>query len=410
MAGLEESDRRKMRAMSRGVRTNVTENSPLLLPDDTTSNNSSVDVSINSGSGIANARTSLNRCKTLCSRRTIAVGKGLFLLYFIYFMESFALTSVIRGIRILLFRDDNESANLFGNFLFSLMFDTLGRLFYPLGGVLADSFFGRYKVIRTGLWLMWTGMGLLCFALAIADVVPPSVGRVILPALCIILFAIGSGSLEVNTISFGVDQLSQGCPSEQISSYFFWLYFFRNAGTLLSVIMFIILSTFSISSRAIHDSATLHKMDVHYKVIIPMMLAVIALTCCLCFHIVKHHWYFKNSRRDSPIKTIVNVTWFSLTVKRHAPIRRRAFRYGEARQPRIELAKIEYDGIFEAETVENVKTFYQLFFLILSLGGYFASYEAVSYAVIYRCILLAFHFKTFYAHRFFLCLAHKLNV
>ena len=227
MAGLEERDHRKMRVVSRGVRTNATENSPLLLPDDTASSNSSVDVSINSAgdSSVTSVRTSLSRCRALCSRRTITFGKGLFLLYFIYFMEAFALNSVIKGVRILLFRDDTESANLFGNFLFSLMFDTLGRLFYPLGGVLADSFLGRYKVIEVGLWLMWIGLGLLCFALSIADVIPSYVGGVILPAVCILLFAIGSGSLEVNAISFGVDQLSQGCPSEQISSYFFFIGF-----------------------------------------------------------------------------------------------------------------------------------------------------------------------------------------
>ena len=33
---------------------------------------------------------------------------------------------------------------------------TIG-LFLPIGGVLADAYFGRYKVILHGMWIMWLG-------------------------------------------------------------------------------------------------------------------------------------------------------------------------------------------------------------------------------------------------------------
>ena len=40
------------------------------------------------------------------------------------------------------------------------------------------------------------------------------------------------------------------------------------------------------------------------------------------------------------------VVYYAATVKRGIARYRRAFRYGEERKPRIELAKEEFDGIF----------------------------------------------------------------
>ena len=331
-----------------------------------------------------------SKCKIKCTRRSLPKEKGLALLFLVYSLESFAFYSAAKGIRELLFDEDLKHEDLqqqaaWESFLYSLLSYSLGRLFYPLAGILADSLLGRYRVIEIGLWVISCGLFLICISLSIVDEVPHSVGRITLPILCIILFVIGTASVEVNAVSFGVDQLSQGCTSDQISCYFFWYYVFRNIGILLGVgvdiTLFSLPQLWSIHPGMYYSPKVemlLMSLDIHYKALLFMLLATITIVVGLILHVVKHHWYFKNTQRENPVKTVVNVTWFSLTVKRHAPIRRRAFRYGEARQPRIELAKIEYDGIFEAETVENVKTFYQILFLIVSLGGFFASNGAVS--------------------------------
>ncbi len=364
MAESRERDSQSLRSVNRirsSTADDVTENSPLIQEEDDDSNTIS-------------ARTLLSHCKPSCARRAPPISKGLLLVFFIYLIEAFAFYTSVKGVQELLFTDNKLKDPTFGNFLYTLMLHSLGRLFYLVGGVLADSFLGRFKVIEIGLWLIWTGIGLVCFALSVTDIIASPLCSIILATICIILIAIGSGFVEVNIISFGVDQLSPGCPSEHISSYFYLLYFVRNAGTLLGVGVFIALATFY--RTKVEDA--IKNADVHFKSLLPMMLGSCLITICLFLHIVKHHWYFKNSRCDSPIKSVANVSWYCLTVKRHAPIYRRTFRYGEPRQPRIELAKKEFDGIFEAEEVENVKTFYQVLFLILSLGGYFVSYGAVS--------------------------------
>ena len=370
MAESRERDSQSVTSLNRirsSTAEDVTENSPLIQEED----NPSVD------SNAISARTLLSHCQPSCARRAPPINKGLLLVFFIYFIEAFAFYTSVKGVQELLFTDNKDPT--FGNFLYTLMLHSLGRLFYLVGGVLADSFLGRFKVIEIGLWLIWAGIGLVSFSLSVTDIIDSPLCSIIIATICIILIAIGSGSVEVNIISFGVDQLSPGCPSEHISSYFHLLYFVRNAGTLLGVGLFIALSTFY--RTKVEDAVK--KADLHFKSLLPIMLGSCLITICLFFHIVKHRWYFKNSRCDSPIKSVANVSWYCLTVRRHAPIHRRTFRYGEPRQPRIELAKKEFDGIFEAEEVENVKTFYQVSFLILSLGGYFISYGAGSKLYIY---------------------------
>ena len=42
-------------------------------------------------------------------------------------------------------------------------------LLLPIGGWLADAFFGRYKVIRCGMWMMWFGAMLNGVSLVISQ-------------------------------------------------------------------------------------------------------------------------------------------------------------------------------------------------------------------------------------------------
>ncbi len=78
------------------------------------------------------------RCRASCARRPLPGGKGLLLLLFVYFIESFAFYCATKIIQELLFKDEINQA--LGSFLYSLLYNSLGRLFYPLAGVLADTF------------------------------------------------------------------------------------------------------------------------------------------------------------------------------------------------------------------------------------------------------------------------------
>ena len=282
-------------------------------------------------------------------------------------------------------------ASKFGEVLYTHLCTTLlVGSFYPLAGVLADTFWGRYNVIKIGLWLIAFALGFICINLSIIDGVTESVGRIFLPITCILLIAIGSACMRWS------------------QCYFLWGWpvatrlHIRPDKLLLFLVWFHSKCQYIVGSRCISFTTKrfstilfpssrrgplyyytslqelMKSIDIHYKTLIVILIAVGAIVCSLLLHTFKHYWYFKNSQRENPVKTIVNVSWYSLTVRRQLPIYRRTFHYGEAKQPRIELAKRDFDGIFEAEEVENVKSFYQILFLILSLGGFLASNRGVS--------------------------------
>ena len=303
------------------------------------------------------------------SLKRLPKGKGVLLVFIIYAIESFAFYSTLNGLQNILFGNQKGSV-----WIFSFLEGTAGRIVYPVAGLLADTYFGRYKVIHFGLWLLWIGFGLLAFSQAIITVYDSVAIHYVLPILSTIVISIGAGSVEVNTISFGVDQLAQGCPSEELSSYFYWYYFNRNTGNLAAVLVSILI--FGIPSADLADATSENVLpSILYST--ESLLAMALISVAMITHYCLQSWYFKDRQRENPLKSIINVTYFSATVKRHPPIHNRAFRYGEGKKPRIELAKIEYDGDFSSEEVENVKTFCQILFLIFTLGGYYTTYGAV---------------------------------
>ncbi|CAI8041664.1 hypothetical protein GBAR_LOCUS23135 [Geodia barretti] len=114
-----------------------------------------------------------------------------------------------------------------------------------------------------------------------------------------------------------------------------------------------------------------------YRVVQPLVTTV-TLTVGLILMICFHHWFFKNTLWENPVKLIARVLCYAATVKRHLPVRNRAFRYGEERKRRIELAKMTYDGKFPDEKVEDVKAFCRILLILLTLTPAMFSINGVS--------------------------------
>ena len=313
---------------------------------------------------------SVNLRQFICtsfSQRT-PKGKGSLLVFILIVLESavfYGSTGII--LRTLLGRD---ASNTLGNLLNIIISYCAGRLFYPVAGVLADTYFGRFRAIQLSLWLFWFAFAILALAQSVTVY-----NHLVLPVIGFTFIAVASGSFEVNLISFGVEQLPQGASSAEMSGYFYWYYFGRQCGVFsgLSCYLLIFIPTIR-RLDVIHDL----EFMAHVAMAVQSVLAVLLMTVALILVICRGGDFYKDRPRDNPLKLLRRVLWFTITVKRKQPIYRRAFRYGESRKPRIELAKRKYDGIFTNEEVENVKTFFQISLLIYSLVGFFLSYGAVS--------------------------------
>ncbi len=305
-------------------------------------------------------------------RDRLPKGKASVLVFFLNVVESFAFYGAFSGALNLILRE-RATSNL--GFMITIGLEyCIGRLVYPIMGVLADTYVGRHRMIHICLWLFWVAYGLLAIALSLSNILSTSVVvRYIIPITAFVLLSVGAAGFEVNIIPFGMDQL-QGATSAEMSSYFYWYYFGRQLGILCGLLLFFVLFVpMYAPAKSTEDIVDTHS----FQAVQPLVVLAVLTTALLAYYFLQR-WLFKDRPRENPLRLVINVIWYAATAKRQLPRYRRAFRYSEGRQPRIELAKVNYDGIFSSDAVEDVKTFCRIILVLISLGGYFMSYSAVS--------------------------------
>ena len=310
------------------------------------------------------------RCKKFFYNRT-PKGKAAFLVFVINVLETFAFYGSLSLIQSALSshwsRDHGGGTDDSKSFtVFMVLLNTAGRVLYPVGGLIADVYLGRYRVIQIGLWFYWIGLAIILLSRAVPvggklDAYPQL--QVALPIIAIVFVLIGSAVVEPTIIPFGMDQIRQGASSDELSSYFFWYYFGRNFGYMLVTLFSLVVAI------KVPPTVLLGRSAYFITGIVAIMMVTIAMVLHHCLQ----HWYYKANRMENPIRSISNVLFFAATVRRQPPRYRRSFRYGEGKKSRMDLAKLEYDGIYSSEKVEDVKTFFVSYwssFLLVAISSH----------------------------------------
>ena len=313
------------------------------------------------------------RCRRGCHDR-IPKGKASLLVFVLNAMETFAFYGAVDGIiRLVLGKESTQSL---AYALSIALENTAGRLFYPLTGFLADAYLGRSKMIHISLWLLWIAFAILALSLSLIGISdhPVVLVQYILPITAFVFVCLGSAGFEANIIPFGIDQLAQGASSEEMSSYFYWYFAAKQLGALAGITTFIALFLPLYSSQT---STLVVDFEIRTVSAVQPLIAVFVMSVAILLHVCFKHWYFSDSEKKNPVKLVIKVLFYAAFARRQTPRYRRAFRYGEERKPKMELAKEEYDGNFSSEEVEDVKTFCRILLVLFSLSGCFATYNAV---------------------------------
>ena len=94
----------------------------------------------------------------------------------------------------------------------------------PVAGWLADVRFGRYRVMRFSIWIMWISSLLLTMAYVVFSLVEfkhRSLMHTVLTILLAVILVFGIGGFQAIVIQFGVDQLNDASTTE-ITSFVAW--------------------------------------------------------------------------------------------------------------------------------------------------------------------------------------------
>ena len=243
-------------------------------------------------------------------------------------------------------------------------------LFYPLAGYLGDVHFGRYKTVRCSLWTIWivlltvgvVASGGFIYLLVnvnessfVINVSPIIVVTIVCAVVAYILINVGFAGFRANVIQFGMDQL-QDSPARDSLLFILWFLATLYTGIGLGKIAWSLM--FSCYPFLIA------------MICATVLLFVLAMPISLCVGHCKRRWFILNPGMGNPYKLVRKVASFAR--KHKIPVHRSAFTYWEDDIPSgLDLGKNKYGGPFTTEQVEDVKAFFGILKVLLSLGPFF---------------------------------------
>ena len=203
--------------------------------------------------------------------------------------------------------------------------------------LLADLYFGRYKVIQYSMRLLRIAVIASNTIIALQYYAVKNAATSSILTVFTTVGVAGSAGINVNSLQFGIDQLTDASSSE-ITSFISWCTWNTMLASTTGVIFTNCLNCY---------------ISLSYFVL-PLSCTLSILSDC-CFN----HYLVKEPVTINPLKLIYQVLKYA--VKNKYPRLRSAFTYWEDKPySRIDLGKNKYGGPFTIEQVEDVKTFFRI--------------------------------------------------
>ena len=114
----------------------------------------------------------------------------------------------------------------------------IGACAFPIAGCLADLHYGRYKLIKISMWLIWVCVVIQSVMYIVLQAKGDLDGRLLPTAVNIallIFITLGLAGYLSNAIQFGMDQLRDASTTE-ITSFIVWYMWTWNVGILFVAI------------------------------------------------------------------------------------------------------------------------------------------------------------------------------
>lgn len=107
-----------------------------------------------------------------------------------------------------------------------MVFTGMAWLMSTVGGIVADSYSGRYNAVWGSLMIYIVGAGMIYYSTLLKVTEYPSVSQLIV-LLALLVISIGEGAYKANITAFGADQL-QGHDDNRYRRFFNWYYWSIN--------------------------------------------------------------------------------------------------------------------------------------------------------------------------------------
>ena len=166
---------------------------------------------------------------------------------------------------------------------------------------------------------------------------------------CAILITLGLEIFLANYIQFGADQI-QSVPSQDLASYARWSAF----------VFFLVSSLAATLDRALY----MYILNVPVYIIVTPF-AILTFLSVLIGFFLKRFLIIQPPLNGDPLRLIVRVLRYAW--KHKFPERPSSFTYTDGPPTRLDFGKMRYGGPFTTDEVEDVKSFWNVLAVVLSL-------------------------------------------
>jgi len=215
---------------------------------------------------------------------------------------------------------------------------------YPMAGLLADVYYGRYKVVRISMWI--TFFAVVAYNLVLVFKVLYPAAHILKPVAAVIggVGLLSFSGFQANALQFGMDQFLDASSMEIISYINWYVWVFLLSGIVVRI------SQIKDCYGYKYEEATFFVLAIFW------MFTIIS-------DIFLNHWLVKEPVVHNPLKLIVQVCKYA--VKNKYPQLRSSFYFWD-RKPhsRLDLGKAKFGGPFTSDQVEDVKTFFRILLLV----------------------------------------------
>ena len=252
---------------------------------------------------------------------------------------------------------------------------TVIAIFSPVAGLLTDIRFSRYKAILSSSYVIIahtiTSILIVSIANILNDVnIRIDMKNIQIKSITVIylgIFAVVYMVFIVNGIQFGMDQLHASSTQDSIL-YIHWYVWIYYTCSLITEIPW---------NLSLYDSWFFDNIKSNYIKISGLCLGaflgmtiILLLTVSLCVVHYRKVWFLLEPAGVNPYKLVYKVVRFAYQHK--VPLRRSAFTYcDEESQTRLDVGKHKYGGPFTTKQVEDVKAFWGILKVLISIGPAF---------------------------------------
>ena len=241
----------------------------------------------------------------------------------------------------------------------------------PVAGLLTDVKFSRFKAVLCTSYIILAKISIFLFLVVIFVILLDKAYNLTnfieidLSSFCVLLIMVTVYMVFIiNGIQFGMDQLHDS-PTEDSILYINWYVWIYYTCSLISQVVW----NLYFYDRQCDYIDILRALRLSFASLI-FIITLFLLTVSLCVVHYRKVWFLLEPAGVNPYKLVYRVVKFACQHK--VPLRRSAFTYCDEESPtRLDVGKHKYGGPFTTKQVEDVKAFWGILKVLITIGPAF---------------------------------------